>query len=180
MQNTCCFTGHRYGGLPWGSDEKDVRCIILKELLRLKIERLIREENTECFISGMTQGVDIYAAEIVLEMREEYGVSLECALPWEEQSASWKEGERARHKRIIRQADKVTLVSKDFSTDCYYKRNLYMVDRSSIVLAVWNGNPSGTAITIRYAREKKKKIIIINPATFKMYDDFRAGSYMQI
>ena len=42
------------------------------------------------------------------------------------------------------------------------KRNRYMVDKSDIILAIWNGEKSGgTWNTIEYAQKKGKKIIYI-------------------
>ena len=61
---TCAFTGHRPKGL--GYSESDERCI------HLLIVRMIEEEGVTHFISGMAQGVDLYAAEIVLELKEQY------------------------------------------------------------------------------------------------------------
>ena len=38
----------------------------------------------EVYHSGMAQGVDMYAAEIVLELKEKYPqITLECAIPYE-------------------------------------------------------------------------------------------------
>lgn len=45
------------------------------------------------------------------------------------------------------------------------KRNRYMVDHADYILAVWNGCPSGTGNTVRYAHKKGKTIIVINPAS---------------
>ena len=67
---TCAFTGHRPKGL--GYPESDGRCDALKRLLRLMVRRLIQEQGVTHFISGMAQGVDLYAAEIVLELKEQY------------------------------------------------------------------------------------------------------------
>ena len=67
---TCAFTGHRPKGL--GYPESDGRCAALKEKLRSLIVKLIEEEGVTYFISGMAQGVDMYAAEIVLELKEQY------------------------------------------------------------------------------------------------------------
>jgi uncharacterized phage-like protein YoqJ len=44
------------------------------------------------------------------------------------------------------------------------KRNEYMIDKSDYVIAVWDGSPSGTGNTVRYAKQKNKKILIINPS----------------
>ena len=67
---TCAFTGHRPKGL--GYPESDGRCAALKEKLRTLIIRMMEEEGVTHFISGMAQGVDMYAAEIVLELKKQY------------------------------------------------------------------------------------------------------------
>ena len=112
---TCAFTGHRPKGL--GYPESDGRCDALKQLLRLTVRRLIQEQGVTHFISGMAQGVDLYAAEIVLELKE---------------------------------------------------AEQYMVDCADVVLAVWNGEPSGTGQTVWYAKEKGKLVWRIDPATLIM------------
>ena len=38
------------------------------------------------------------------------------------------------------------------------KRNKYMVDKSDIVVAVWNGSKGGTANTVKYAKQSGKTI----------------------
>ena len=82
---TCAFTGHRPKGL--GYSESDGRCDALKRLLRLLVRKLIQEQGVTHFISGMAQGVDLYAAEIVLELKEQYPqLTLECAIPYERPS----------------------------------------------------------------------------------------------
>ena len=70
MENsTCCFTGHRPQSLPFRLNEKDKRCVALREKLKAKIEQLITEEKVTCFISGMALGIDQICAELVLELR---------------------------------------------------------------------------------------------------------------
>ena len=44
-------------------------------------------------------------------------------------------------------------------------RNRYMVDASEYIIAVWNGKPSGTGNTVRYAISNGKQIIILDPNT---------------
>ena len=41
-----------------------------------------------------------------------------------------------------------------------------MVDHASLVIAVWNGSPSGTANTLRYARQKSVEIINVLEPSF--------------
>ena len=66
---TCAFTGHRPQHLPFGMNENDERCIKLKEELKEQIINLIEAENVTHFITGMALGVDLYAAEIVLDLK---------------------------------------------------------------------------------------------------------------
>ena len=43
-----------------------------------------------------------------------------------------------------------------------------MVDKCLYVLALWDRQNGGTANTIKYALEKERRIIIINPVTMKV------------
>ena len=86
IEQTCCFTGHRPKKLPFKSNETDERCIRLKEILRNEIKKLIAEKGVNKFISGMAIGTDIICAEIVLDMKKEYDIVLECAIPCRNQN----------------------------------------------------------------------------------------------
>ena len=64
-RKTCAFTGHRPQKFPWKYDESDPRCVELKAAMGAEIEKLISLGYTD-FLSGMAEGVDTWAAEIVL------------------------------------------------------------------------------------------------------------------
>ena len=101
-QRTCCFTGHRSQSLPFRSDETDERCVELRSKLKAEIERLITEDNVTHFISGMALGVDQICAELVLELKKQYPrITLECAIPCEEQAVTWSEPQRDRYFGIV-------------------------------------------------------------------------------
>ncbi len=57
------------------------------------------------------------------------------------------------------------MLQREYTSDCMDKRNRYMVDHADYILAVWNGCPSGTGNTVRYAHKKGKSIIVINPVS---------------
>lgn len=173
-KTTCCFTGHRPQSLPWGFDENDPRCVKLKALLRNQIERLITESKSTHFITGMALGVDTYAAEIILEIKKTRPVTLECAIPCEDQAAAWREKDRDRYFSIVSRADSETLLQTRYTPVCYPQRNRYIVDESDVVLAVWNGIPGGTAGTVFYARRKGKPVFVIDPSTFQVFPDIVA------
>ncbi len=66
----------------------------------------------------------------------------------------------------LKQADKVHYVSKEtYANGCMDDRNRYMVEQADVVIAVWNGKPSGTGNTVRMAKELGKKVRIVNPST---------------
>lgn len=66
----CACTGHRLQNLPFRFNEMDERCISLKERLYVCVENIIKKGVTR-FVSGMAIGVDLFFAEIVIELRDE-------------------------------------------------------------------------------------------------------------
>ena len=42
-QESCCFTGHRPNKLPWGSQEEDPRCRLLKRRIADALEAAYEE-----------------------------------------------------------------------------------------------------------------------------------------
>ena len=82
MNYTACFTGHRPQSLPCGSSETHLACLKIKHQLKRLIVGLIEKKNVTHFISGAALGVDTWAAEIVLELKNKYpNITLEAAIP---------------------------------------------------------------------------------------------------
>ena len=48
-----------------------------------------------------------------------------------------------------------------YSPDCMMRRNRYMVDRASLLLACYNGYPGGTQSTLLYAQRQGLQTIVI-------------------
>lgn len=173
-RNTCCFTGHRTKGLPFGYNEDDEMCVRLKNILKKEIETLIVRHNVNHFITGMALGTDLICAEIIIRLRNKYpDITLESAVPCITQTAKWSKAQIKRYFRIAEKCDKKTIIQYDYDNYCMLKRNKYMVDSSQIVLAVFNGSPSGTANTIHYAKQTGKRVIIVNPETLSITGAFR-------
>ena len=109
-----------------------------------------------------------FAPKLVLELKERHPeITLECAIPCEEQAIKWTEPQRDRYFWIAEQCDKETMLQHHYDKECMQKRNKYMVDNSQIVIAVWNGKPSGTGNTVKYAQEQGKTVIVIDPQTLE-------------
>lgn len=164
FKKTVCFTGHRPQTITYLWDESSLKSFALKSKIKKSIVYLIKEKGVTHFISGMAIGVDMIAAEIVLDLKKKYpNITLECAIPCETQANQWSEKYRDRYFSIIEMSDKETLLQTHYTADCMHKRNRYMVDHSDYVIAVWDGSPSGTGKTVMYAKEKNKEILQIKP-----------------
>ena len=160
----CCFTGHRPKGLPWGYNELNENCIEFKKVIKNIIEKAIINGYTY-FITGMALGIDIICAELVLNLKEKYNnVVLECAIPCLNQEKKWTCVQQERYKKFLSNADIIHYVSNEsYSNTCMNERNKYMVEQCDVVIAVWNGKPSGTRNTIEIAKSLGKKIRVIDP-----------------
>lgn len=164
---TCCFTGHRPQKLGYG--ENSIQCDELKNRLEELIIELIEKEAVTHFISGVALGVDTYAAKIVLNLKTRYpDITLECAIPCENQAEKWNERDRDVYYDLISKCDKETLLQQKYSSDCMQRRNEYMVDNSDYVIAVWNGKPSATGNTVKYARKNNKMVLLVVSQTLEI------------
>ncbi len=163
-ENYCCFTGLRPQKLNFKEDSKKHNIIMSR--CEKYIIQLIEGYNVTNFISGMALGWDIWCAEEILKLRDRYSsISLECAIPCLGQDKYWSESDKHRYVEILSKADNIIQMQEKYTSDCMIKRNLYMVDKSLYVFALWDRQVGGTASTIKYALEKERRIIIINPIT---------------
>ena len=166
---SCAFTGHRPHKFPWKDNEADPRCIALKETLAGQIATLAGAGVTEYFTGG-ADGVDCWAAEIVLTMREKNpALKLRCVLPHEGQADRWSDSAQERYHSILERADSVDYVSRQYYDGCMIDRNHRLVESAGLLLAVFNGvRRSGTGATVNYARKMGKEIIVIDPITWQV------------
>ena len=164
---SCSFTGHRPDAFSFGYDEEAAACRLLKATLKMHILRAIGNGFTH-FISGMALGVDLWCAEIVLELKGEYQeITLEAAVPYKGHGKGWAKEYRTRYERVLARCDKVTVISDRYTRYCMHERNRYMIDHSALCIAVYNGSlKGGTAYTVRYAKEKGVFVRLIDGGNY--------------
>ena len=151
-KHRCCFTGHR----PEKLNRSEAEII---SWLESEIRKAV-DDGFVTFISGMARGVDIWAAEIVLRLRDEgLPIHLICASPFEGFERSWEESWKQRYADVLRKADLVKYICKNYSRACFQIRNKWMVDRSARVIAVFDGHTGGTKNTINYAAQQGVRIV---------------------
>ena len=143
---TCCVTGHRdisFEKIPYVQDQ-----------LRQELIQAIQHGYTH-FISGFASGVDLIFAGIVADLKREYPITLEAAIPYPGRMNTPDEA----FQRLLKECNVVKVHTGQYSKRCYMVRNRYMVDCSSLVIAVHDGRKSGgTAATMRYACQMKRHV----------------------
>lgn len=158
----CCITGHRPKGFPWNYyNTDDIQQQRYISALRDCLIELIEKYGYNYFITGCAVGADLDFAEICIELRDNKypNIQIEGAIPCDNQNLKWSIADKERYARVIEKLNTLHYVSHDFSMACFQKRNVYMVDRSELVIAVWNAEEKGgTWNTIKYARKNKKTI----------------------
>ena len=152
FSRACAFTGHRPERLAF--PEKDVTRWLEREIRRAV------DAGYTTFISGMQRGVDLWAAEIVLDLRDKgENVRLVAASAFRGMEDRWDAADRNVYDCVLADADEVVFVSRTPGRAAFFARNHYMVDRASRLIAVYTGGGGGTLETIRYAEQKGLKVI---------------------
>mgnify|MGYP002627498910 CR=1 FL=1 len=160
------FSGHRPKKFPWKYDESSPECAALRAVIAERIDGFVNAGIVH-FLSGMALGVDLWCAKSVLDIRKRtHAVKLHCILPCVSQPDEWSDAAQEEYWSVLKEADSVYYVSREYHKNCMLERNRFLVDHATILLAVYNGERrGGTAATVRYARAKGKEIFTLAPAT---------------
>ena len=157
--SSCSFTGHRPGKLPWRYNERDPRCVDLKRRIRDAVDTAY-QEGYRHFLCGMAQGCDLYFCECVLALRARHpDVTVEAAIPCPTQADTWPAAQRERYRRLVTACDFETMVSDRYTASCMQRRDRYMVDHASLLIAAFDGTAGGTRYTLEYAMSRGLAIV---------------------
>jgi uncharacterized phage-like protein YoqJ len=159
---TVCFSGHRTEKLPAVCQTAE-GLKVLGSFLVCAIEECLAA-GYDTFITGGARGVDILAALIIIGMRADHpdaGIKLVTAMPHKNQGSALMGKELFDYGFIIAQSDLVVCLSEEYTPQCLKRRNRYMVDKSSKLIAVLCNPKSGTAQTVRMARESGLEVKLI-------------------
>ncbi len=162
---TVAFTGRRPQKLPGGFDEEHPLNTRIKQQLDEGIRRAYNAGARE-FISGGAVGVDMWAAESVLRLKNELpDIRLRMVIPFEGQEAKWPAASQERYNVLRSQADAVQILSAGgYDPKKLFQRNRAMVDQADALISVFEGKKEGgTWDAIRYAMDRKKPVWNINP-----------------
>ena len=152
-ETTCCFTGPRRPRLPMEGNELSAEIAALKVNIRAAVSEAYYD-GFRFFMNGMADGFDLFAAEIVLELKAELeDIALVAVLPYSEAYKNHSAAVKKRLESVIEKADAVISLSEKHIPGCEHSRNKYMVDNSSRIIGYYNGLSGGTAHCWNYAVE---------------------------
>ncbi|PXV68206.1 putative phage-like protein YoqJ [Dysgonomonas alginatilytica] len=150
---TVAFTGHRHINAD--------NIAPLKEELTHTVRQQYHNGYTT-FIVGGAVGFDLLAAEIVVELQQEFAdIQLFCVVPYTGHHRAFDKEDKLRYIDIADRATVNIILSSQYYDGCFLRRNDYMIHNSSLLIAYHDGTyRSGTAYTVR--RAKANNISIIN------------------
>lgn len=157
-QNTVSFSGYRASKLPSGGEEESVE---IREIKR-NLEKEIASSYTagfDTYMVGMAEGFDLIAAECVLELKKTHpDIKLIAVVPFDDDKIHSE-----KYNEVIRSADDVKTLSKQFHKGTYLQRNEYLVDNSSKLICYYDGIAGGTEYTVDYANKKGIQVVNLAP-----------------
>lgn len=139
LKPVVAVTGHR----KLEHDETSIRIHIRGYLRKIKPVRVY---------IGMAIGFDLMVAQECLKMKIPY---VAC-VPFSGQEKYWLPGQRKLYRELLEKAEKVEVLFQDgFASWKYLKRNEFMVNAATHVMAYWNGQErSGTGHAVKLADQK--------------------------
>lgn len=151
---SCCFTGHRPEKMPFAVSPYSYDYFQFQKKLEQAIQTAILS-GYQHFITGMSRGMDLWAAQCVLNFRRAYPfLTLEAAIPFPGQADRWNEKDRQIYQQILQNCDDSVILSPRYTAGCMQRRNCYMVDHASLVIAAFDGSAGGTKNTCDYAAHR--------------------------
>lgn len=170
-QNACAITGHRPTRFRFKYNEDYSLCKKLKRTMLEQFKKLYDEQGVRRYYVGGALGVDMWAGELILRLKEQSGygdIELVVVLPFEGHDAKWDERSKHRMDFLRQMCSERVVIGTEDCRESYIMRNCYMVDHADYMVAVYDNERnlrSGTMQAVRYAEKKKLPIILVHPDT---------------
>lgn len=147
-------SGHRPPKVPMYSEQ--IMTALQNEFLRIGAKHVF---------TGGAIGVDLMAAEVALKL----GLKHTLCIPFDGYNRFWREQEEFARLEMIKTNPLTNTVlvnegkppqgdeGKEWVKKVLNDRNMYMVDNTDCLIAVWNGSKGGTANCFAYGEETQQK-----------------------
>ena len=173
---SCAVVGPKPTRFKFGYKEDNSLCRKIKKAMLRQFRRLYNKKDVHRFYIGGTLGVNLWAGELLLKLKEEPGyenIELVVVLPFSGHDAQWDIRSRKRLGYLIQNsAELLTIASKNCQAS-YIALNRYLVDHAEYMVAVsekCTKAEDNSFQTTAYATEKGLEIIYIHPDTAEVSD----------
>lgn len=126
-------------------DNKHPGIAIIKKAVERQLVQFLDEELEWVIISGQ-YGVEIWAAEIVLQLQEEYPhLKLAILPPFLDHYKNWNEAKQEQYEMIASLADYVNVISKrPYEGPWQFKAsNQFLIDHTDALLIIYDEEKEG-------------------------------------
>jgi len=167
---SCAIAGHNPQRFKFKYNEQAQLCQSIKAALEEQIKDLY-SIGVRLFYVGCGVGVDTWAAEIIIELKQqaEYAeIELFCAVPFSDHTAKFTDGQKKRLQHILSNCTQQEIISRKYSPVAYKRLNYFMVDNSQYLIAVFDQDKSDRSSLVQmmnYAAKSKLEISVVHPDT---------------
>lgn len=145
---TVAVTGHRI--LPENFNKDKLKDLFLQVI----------EKEFDTFLIGMALGFDTVCFNMLEEIKEKNkNIKLIACVPCIGQADKFNKEQKEEYQRMLSVADEKIILSEKYTPYCMHKRNQFMVDNASVLIAFVNRNFGGSYKTVTYAQKNNVPII---------------------
>jgi uncharacterized phage-like protein YoqJ len=150
IKKSCAFAGHRVF-----YDAPD------ENLLKKCVINLVNQ-GVDTFYSGMAMGFDLFAANVVIDVKKDYpNVKLVACIPCLGQERYYSATDKQLYEKVLVNCDDVVVLSEHYYNGCMFVRDRYMVDNSEYLIVYMRQKVGGTIYTLNYARSTHKCVLVM-------------------
>ena len=152
MKSKCCyFTGHRK--LAEGQ-----RAEIMAKT-EAEARKLLSGGIEQFFVGGAV-GYDMEVAKLLSRLKNECpDIRVVLIYPFDGYTDRWNDAQKAEYAELLPQYDEAIRASERSGRDAYLLRNRMLVDSSEVCIAYCQKHRSGTAYTVKYAKERGLDVV---------------------
>ena len=168
---SCAVAGPKPTRFKFGYKEDNSLCRKIKKAMLRQFRRLYRKRGVRRFYIGGAIGVNLWAGELLLKLKEEPGyedLELAVILPFPGHDAKWDVRSRKRLEYLIRHSVEHLTVGTEDCRESYISQNRYLVDHAQCFVAVGEehrGQETDSFQVTRYARGEGVETVYIHPDT---------------
>ncbi len=144
---TCAVTGHRFFEKP-----------VNKKVINSTFKKLITQ-GFDTFLVGMALGFDTDCFSSLLKLKKTSKIQVIACIPFDGQADNFPQKDREKYYQLLEKADEKIYISHNYNSYCMQKRNKFMVDNCSVLIAYLKRDFGGTFNTVKYAEKKGVEII---------------------